>query len=260
MTTEYRDALGYPGFTDGLDLSQVQMVTDAAAVVAAGFRWACVKASEGVGYCDPAALRLLDQLRGAGLICNVYSFLRPSQGRPAEQVEKAFACAGDEFPMRLALDLEGAPDGMPPGELVAFAEACVDACLEQGALAPELYTYPWFYKSRMLPAAASSAKLALCPLWMAEYGSNTAPTVPHRGHAPYTPPPWRTWTKHQYSGDGGYLVRGVAGAVDRNLYNGTIEDYRLYMGLPEHRADEPQPIVHPMPGVDPGQRDPDPAA
>jgi hypothetical protein len=47
MTTETRPALRYPGFVDLIDISSVQVITDAKAVVEDGFVGATVKASEG---------------------------------------------------------------------------------------------------------------------------------------------------------------------------------------------------------------------
>lgn len=245
MPAEIKSALRYPGYVDGIDVSSVQVIHDPRAVADAGFVFATVKASEGVTYCDPRALGHLAALRDVGLICNVYTFLRPSQGRPREQVQRAYDCAGDVFPLRLALDLEGAPDGMTSEAIVAFGEAAADACLEQGVLEPELYSYPYFVRTRLMPALARSTRLARCPLWIAHYGSNTDPWLPPRGFAPFTPAPWTTWTKHQYSGNGGYRVAGIYGDCDRNLFNGDLDAFRAYMGLPPARDPERTDIVHP---------------
>ena len=247
MTVATRPALRYEGLCDGIDVSSVQTITDAQAVADDGFVFAAVKVSEGVRYCDPKALEHLARLRDVGLICNVYTFLRPSQGSPREQVLKAFECAGEVFPLRLALDLEGAPDGMSADAIIAFAEACVETCLEQGVLEPEAYSFPNFVRTRLQPALASSSILARCPLWMAHYGSNTAPWLPPRGFSPFICAPWNTWTKHQYSGNGGYRVKGIAGDVDRNLFNGDLAAFRRYMGLPEERKTQPYPILHTTP-------------
>lgn len=233
MTAEYRDGLAYEGFTDGLDVSSVQIITDARAVYDAGFRFATVKAAEGALSCDPRALEHLHKLREAGLICNVYTFVRPSQGHPREQVERAMACAGDVFPGRLAIDLEAAPETMTPDELVLFGEEAADAALEHGALEPEVYLYPDFTRRRLQPALARSARLGRCPLWMAHYGSMTRAWAPPRAWTPWLCAPWSTWTKHQYSGNNGYRVRGIAGDVDRNLFHGDLAAFRSYMGLPE---------------------------
>jgi GH25 family lysozyme M1 (1,4-beta-N-acetylmuramidase) len=250
MSAPTRPALGYPGYTDGIDISVAQTILDPQAVADDGFAFATVKASEGVGYCDPKVLDHLKALRDVGLICNVYAFLRPSQGRPKDQVGKAFDCAGDAFPLRLALDLEAAPDGMTAEALVGFAEACVDECLHHGSLQPEVYLYPDFTRRRLMPALASSPVLGACPLWMAFYGPG-GPWLPPAGFNPWTPQPWSTWTKHQYSGNGGYRVRGIAGDCDRDLFRGDIETFKAYMGLPNECDTLPSLIVHPPVPLDP---------
>lgn len=248
MTAEVRPALRYPGRVDGIDISSVQQIYDAAAVAAAGFVFATVKASEGVGYCDPRVLEHLARLRDVGLICNVYAFLRPSQGHPRDQVARAFDCAGDVFPGRLSLDLEGAPDAMTAAELVDFAEVAVDECLTHGVLLPDVYLYPDFTRRRLEPALAGSGLLGSCPLWMAQYGSNVAPWVPPPGFSPWTPQPWTRWTKHQYSGNGGFRVAGITGDVDRDVFNGDLESFRAYMGLPNECPTVPLiPVAYALP-------------
>lgn len=244
MIAPFRDALRYPGLLDGIDVSQVQTIYDAKAVAAAGFGWATVKASEGVGYCDPRVLTLLAQLHDVGIICNVYSFLRPSQGRAREQVQKAYDCAGDVFPGRLALDLEGAPDGMSPEELVAFAEEAVDECLQHGILLPELYSYPDFYDRRLMPAIARSTVIGQCRWFPADYGPTGKLWVPPPGRAPFLRAPFATWTKWQYSGNDGFRVPGIAGACDRGLFNGDLAAYRAYMGL-DGTGEPDAPVVRP---------------
>lgn len=244
MSAPFREALRYPGLLDGIDLSQVQTIYDAKAVAAAGFAWATVKTSEGVSYCDPRALTLLEQLSDVGIICNVYTFLRPSQGRAREQVRKAYACAGDVFPGRVALDLEGAPDWMLSEDLLAFAEEAIDEALSQGALPPELYSYPDFYTRRCLPAFARSALVARCRWFGADYGPTGKLWVPPPGRAPWTPPPFATWTKWQYSGNDGFRVPGIAGACDRGLFNGDLAAYRAYMGL-DGTGEPDAPVVRP---------------
>lgn len=243
MSAPFRDALRYPGLLDGIDVSQVQTIYDAKAVAAAGFGYATVKASEGVGYCDPRALTLLDQLADVGLICNVYTFLRPSQGRAREQVQKAYACSGAVYRGRLALDLEGAPDAMTSEELLAFLEEAIHETLQHGILLPEIYSFPDFYKRRCLPAFARSELVARCPWWGADYGPTGKLWVPPPGRKPFTPAPFTTWTKWQYSGNDGFRVPGITGACDRNLFNGDLAAYRAHMGL-DGNGEPDAPIVH----------------
>lgn len=255
MTTETRDALRYPGLCDGLDVSQVQTVTDYEAVADAGFLFVTAKASEGLTYCDPKVQAFLKGFSDVGILVNVYGFCRVSQGKPREQARRLFECAGDEFMIRPAVDLESAPDDWTPSRLVGFAEEYIDECLAQSPLLPpELYSYPDFTRRRLLPAMASSTVIARCAWWGAHYMSNTKPWLPPPGFVPYTPPPFSRWTKHQYSGNGGYRVRGIAGDVDRNLFNGDYEALRTYMGRPPRVSTIEMPIVHPS--VDFPPRDP----
>lgn len=232
MTTETRDALNYEGFTDCIDISQVQTVTDAHAVKDAGFKLVTCKASEGLNYCDPRVLGFLDAFRKIGLMVNVYGFARPSQGHPREQAKKLYDCAGDTFPTRCALDFENAPDSMTSTELVAFGEEFISEVLSWGPLAPLVYLYPDFTKRRLLPDLAGSALFAQCPLWMAHYMSTTTPWLRPRDFRVYTPLPWAAPTMHQYSANGGYRVRGIAGDIDRDLFYGNEQALRDFFGQP----------------------------
>lgn len=250
MTTETRPALRYDGFVDGIDISSVQVISDAQAVADDGFVFATVKTSEGVSYCDSKVLEHLARLRDVGLICSVYTFLRPSQGNPREQIRKALDCAGDAFPGRLALDLEGAPDTMSSEALVAFAEEAVDECEQSSVLEPDFYSFPDYTKRRLLPALARSSIVRRCFWWGAHYMFNDKPWIPPRGFVPYFPsPPFDTWTKHQYSGNGGFRVRGIVGDCDRDLFNGDLAAFRAYMGLPSDRTEESIQVVHAMPDL-----------
>lgn len=247
MSAPERNALRYPGKCDGIDVSNVQGVFSYKAVAEAGFTFATVKASEGVSYCDPKAIEHLKGFRDAGLICNTYTFLRPSQGDARAQVKKAFDCSGDEFPLRLALDAEGAPDWMVAAEIITFYETCIDETLSNGVLFPELYSFPYFVKSRLMPAIETSALIGMCPYWGAAYGSNTAPWVPGPLSEPWYPnPPFSKWWKHQYSGNGGYRVPGIYGDCDRNLFNGDLAALRKYYGLVDPDAPtQPDMTIHP---------------
>lgn len=258
MTAETRDALRYEGYTDALDISQVQTITDAEAVKDAGFKLITCKASEGLFYCDPRVLGFLDQFRKIGLMVNVYGFARPSQGHPVEQAKKLYECAGDTFPSRCALDFESAPDSMTAEELVAFGEAFIEEVMGWGALAPMVYLYPDFTKRRLMPALAKSAIFARCALWMAQYMSTTSPWLRPREFAVYTPAPWTAVTMHQYSANGGYRVRGIAGDIDRDLFYGDEQALRDFFGQPHPDQLEPDaPVVHAFPEIPPREIDSD---
>lgn len=232
--SEAKDGLRLPGFVDAIDVSQVQTIQDPAAVLAAGFEVAWVKASEGLSYCDPRVEQHLRQLEGVGILCSVYAFARVSLGQPRAQAEAAFRCQGDVFRTRVMLDLETAPAGVSDEELCDFAEAFVDRVHEEGVSSPTLYTYENFLLSRLMPAIAKRPKLLALDLHIARYVSLSRPWAPSTSEHLRLPKtgPWPTWKAWQYSGNAGYQVPGIIGDCDRNLIRGTSEEVRAWMGYP----------------------------
>lgn len=230
MTTTL-PGLRLPGYSDGIDISKYQGILDADAVRAAGFTFAFVKTSEGLGYCDPKALAHLHALRDAGLYTGGYGFARVEQGDPRAQARKAVdGCGGSEHMVRPVLDLESAPKTWGAAALSDFAEEWLDEARKSGAL-PVLYSYTSFL-ARMGADANKTRLWRLlfdAPLWLAQYASTGrawAPTseadVP-RGYN------WQLW---QYSGDKGYRVPGIDGDCDRNLFRGSEAELRDWFGLP----------------------------
>jgi lysozyme len=216
-------ALSRPGTVDGIDVSAVQGAIDWDKVAGAGFRFVFVKLSEGDNGLDPRRLEHLTGARAAGLQTGGYHVAHVG-GDPIKQAQLLWDAMGDELPVRAALDLELAPRGTRREEIIAWALRFVDDAERAFGRAPALYTYPSFAASlEPIPS-----ELARCPLWMASYASTTRPWAPPPGVGPKIPPPWTTWTLHQYSGNGGYRVPGVAGDCDRNLFNGDNDAFDAF--------------------------------
>lgn len=242
MTAMALDALRYPNMCDGIDVSAVQSIADAAAVAASGFQFAFVKASEGTGYMDPKRLDFLKRLRGAGLLCSVYGFARVSQGNARLQAKTLYDAMGDTFECRTVIDLEAAPDGMSAQAIVDFGEEFADEIASWGIAEPILYTYPSFAQ-KLQPALAASTRLGMCPLWIAQYRSVTEAWVPPPNGKPIVPKPWLDWAIWQYSGNGGFRVPGIVGDCDRNLFKGDYAALRRFFGRVDQDADtQPQTV------------------
>jgi lysozyme len=239
MAAPNRNALDLPGYTDGIDISQVQTVSDAGATYAAGFRFAFVKSSEGVGYCDPRAREHCIQLADAGLLVSVYSFARPSQGNPRDQARKLIDCSGEVFVFRPVLDLESAPSDWSSAQLLVFALEWFDEARASGAR-PVLYSYTSFLQQRFNMYDRAEL-LALGPLWLAQYRSVTSPWAPSSEADMPKAYPWDAW---QYSGNGGYRVPGIVGDCDRNLFRGDEAALQKWFGLTSEGEPEPA-IVRP---------------
>lgn len=214
--------LRLPGFCDGLDLSAVQRIDDADAVYRAGFRFAFVKATEGLRGRDPAYQRLASALRGAGLHVGAYHFAHVSLGEPRAQARLAYdtGTADGRHMVRVALDLEDAPKGMPWQQLRDFATEFLDELRATGGLPIHYLPGSWVVHTGGLGA----------PLWVAQYRSTTsawAPTLAEverklQGEV-------ELW---QYSGNAGYRVDGIPVDVDRNVWRGDEAALRAWFGLP----------------------------
>ena len=236
MAAPNRNALDLPGYTDGIDISQVQTISDADAVYASGFRFAFVKASEGVGYCDPRAREHCVQLADAGLLVSVYSFARPSQGAPREQARRLIDCSGEVFVFRPILDLESAGADWSSGRLLDYALEWFDESDNSGAR-PVLYSYTSFLQQRLTMFDRANL-LDLGPLWLAQYRSLTSPWAPSSEADMRKAFEWDVW---QYSGDGGYRVPGIVGDCDRNLFRGDEAALQRWFGLTGEG--EPDPAI-----------------
>lgn len=230
----------------GLDISWCQGVIDWAKV-SKDFRFIVIKATEGVDGADPNRMKNLLGAHASGRAVSWYHFLRPSQDADA-QIMNLWNSTGDQMPdFRPALDLESAPDAMTPDELVAWFLRAADETERHFGVPPLVYTYPWFYRSRIAKARGVTdelgRRLARCPLWMADYSKGE---VPPEGAHPFVPDPWSTWTMWQTIGDKSSRVPGIAGAVDHDLFNGDEEAFRRFRGLPNAGQLEPDPpIIHP---------------
>lgn len=244
MAAPERGALLYPGFTDVIDVSSAQgTAIDWARVKQAGFGAVVVKVAEGATGRDPMALRYLAGARAAGLYTLAYLFVRFNQD-PDQQVENLWTAMGDTMPYRFVLDDEIAPVGMSPTSVVDLMRRSADDVQEFAGRPPVIYTAR-FFTTPLGNALAKASDLARCPLWVAQYLSTVIPWVPPPKFQPTIMAPWTTWTMHQYSGDGGFRVPGIATDCDRSLFNGDEEQFRRFLGLPDTEGDSLIPIIHP---------------
>ena len=106
------------------------------------------------------------------------------------------------------LDLEQS-GGLSTAQLVAWTREFLTTLQSATGRLPMLYTYPSFWRNAM----GGSTDFTTYPLWIASYGSSTAPTLG-----------WPHWTFWQYTSSG--TVDGIAttGGTDISVFNGTALD------------------------------------
>lgn len=247
------------------DISALQGVVDFVAMKAGGYEGVIVKVTEGLHYLDARAHGYLEAAAAAGLVTGQYAFARVSQGEPERQVDALWNRGPAKLPaMRWVLDLESAPAGMSPAQIVAFGARWVRHALTyRPLLRPIIYTYPSFFDPLIgVVDNADEAELAACDLWIAHYLWRK-PGLPPAGLKPWLPRPYTRFRMWQINGGGtpetnGPPVPGVGVPCDRNVFLGTREELLAWNGLTGPRGGEADaPIVHAFPDVAPRKIDSD---
>jgi GH25 family lysozyme M1 (1,4-beta-N-acetylmuramidase) len=186
--------LSQPKTAKGIDVSNHQGTVDFARVKKAGYTFAYLKATEGLGFVDPFYLGNVQKARAAGLKVGAYHFLQPKSGRTGADEARAFhvQLAKGKLELRPVVDVE--VTGLSPAQTENYVDQFVTE-LRQLGHDPLIYTFPAFLKWHRTHG---------CPLWIAHFGVSK-PTVPS---------PWRAYTIWQHSSTA--RVPGVSGNCDVN--------------------------------------------
>lgn len=198
-----------PTFLEGIDVSHFQGAINWTKVRGAGIRFAYAKATEGTIFEDNKFDTNRVQAKRAGVLFGAYHFWRPAL--PAvDQAEHFFTrCggrrAGELQPM---LDVEDRDSGLSSGELLHGLRELVDETRKLWGTDPIIYVDRDYWSHVLLGSAAFHD----CPLWIAHWTTDPYPQTVGR---------WPYWTFWQFSSHG--VVPGILGHVDRDRFNGTIE-------------------------------------
>jgi GH25 family lysozyme M1 (1,4-beta-N-acetylmuramidase) len=207
-------------FDGVIDVSHHNGAIDWPAVAGAGIALAFIKATQGVGFVDPAFERNRIAALNAGVLAVPYHFLDTSD--PDHQAEHFLAVTDLGKGQRAMLDWETAAT---VSAVVAIGRAFAD----RAGRDPVIY-----YGFAQLTQA--NPDLSRWPLMLPEYPRGTAP-----GHylrlvqrpprlPPGRPSAWsggeRPYDFHQYTPAG--RVAGVATPVDRSIWVGTLADLKAW--------------------------------
>ncbi len=183
----------------GVDVSSYQGPPSSWVGAAGDIQWVAVKLTEfgpgSIRYVNPDAPADWAYVAEKKLGRIGYMFAHPSAS-PAESVAffvseiKALGLRDSDGVM---LDLE-VTDGLGPGQVNAWAAEVMADLHRSLNRMPILYTFISFAE------AGNTASLGKYPLWIAD------PSSPQG--KPFVPPPWTTWTIHQYS---------ISGPIDRDV-------------------------------------------
>ncbi len=209
------------GNAQGIDVSRWQGNINWGDVAKSGVSFVFVKASQ--NKIDPMFIKNIVAARAVGLLVGAYHYLdesvtTPAQARAAANKFYTAIMAGGGVDLPPVLDYESKAPGMTPAQATAVALAFLQEIERLTGKRPMLYTYPSFI--------GNFSGLSAYPLWIARYSSSKVPDSAQG---------WSEWEFWQYSDgkDGGTLpsggrkVNGIAGPVDLNEFNGTVEQLRI---------------------------------
>ena len=181
---------------------------DFSVVKSKGIAAVILKATQGIGFADPAFAPRLANARAAGLLVGAYHFMDAQS--PVEQMAHFLSVVGATDGTLLVVDFEAYEISQPT---VMQAAAAVMTVKSVTGRFPVLYTGRYMLN-------APNAMLSQCPLWLAEYGSR-----------PVCPPGWSQWKLWQHTdgrvGSGPMTVAGI-GPCDRSRFAGTVDELKAW--------------------------------
>jgi GH25 family lysozyme M1 (1,4-beta-N-acetylmuramidase) len=198
----------------GIDVADYQHPGGAAInwsqVVAAGYKFAFIKATEGDYYANPYYASDLAEAKAAGLYATGYHFAIPNVSDGASQADYAVTNGGytpDGRTLPLALDIEYNPYGaecygMSPGQMVSWISAFTAEVQRITSQRPIIYSTADWWNT----CTGDSTAFGTDPLWVAAYRSGNPPM----------PAGWSNWTFWQYTSRAS--VPGVTGNVDVSYF------------------------------------------
>jgi GH25 family lysozyme M1 (1,4-beta-N-acetylmuramidase) len=189
----------------GIDVSSYQPNNDWTRILAGGYSFAFIKATEGATIVDGEFAKNWANSKSAGVPRGAYHFFRASAD-PVLQAQHFLSVMPSDWNLAPVLDLE-VTDGQTAAIVIARAKQWLDYVEARCAVQPIVYTGLGF-----MDQIGNPSLFANYPLWAAQYWQNPYPAQVK---------PWSAtgWTFWQYSDAG--QVPGVTGACDVSVFNGS---------------------------------------
>lgn len=196
----------------GIDVSSSQGTINWTSVFSSGRKFALIRHSDGT-VLDPNRFTNWNNAKAAGLTVGFYQFFRAS-GDAIVQADNVVASLGTlsgtarpNLPPVIAIETN---DGQSNATVIAKVNQWLDRVYARTGRQPVLYTSPGYWNSLGNPNVGTSSH-PLPYLWDKDLGVS-CPTVPS---------PWGRLRFWQY---GTGTVSGISGAVNLDLYNGSLTE------------------------------------
>lgn len=214
-----------PNNAQGVDVSHYQGVIDWAKVKQAGISFAFVKATEGESVADNMFARNAIGAGESGLAVGAYHFCRAGDTAAAKREANYFVSVVErsagfaKLALPPVLDIETA-NGASAAAITAVCRTWLETVKQLTGRDGLLYTYASFADDYL------DDTLAEYPLWLANYNVNQ----------PADRAGWTRWTYLQYTDAG--QVAGISGPVDRNEFEGTVDQLPTLSSLSQEDANK----------------------
>jgi lysozyme len=224
FVARYGDTDPHPGVAaargmpiQGIDVSRHDGDIDWPAIKRSGISFAYLKTTEGGDYADPKFLENWKEAAAAGVRRGAYHFMYWC--RPADQQALFFMVNvpndADALPPVLDLEWNDAsptcPGAIPAPKAAAMIRTVLRAMQARTGKRPVIYTDVTFYRDVLAGGA-----FADYPFWLRSTASEPQKLYPGR--------PFVYW---QFTATG--RVPGIDGDVDRNVFNGTADDWSRWL-------------------------------
>lgn len=213
-------------YLPGIDVSNYQGNVNWTSVKNAGIKFAFAKATEGVDFVDAKFTQNMTNAINAGMLIGPYHFGRPdsAENNPNDAIDEAndfvdaiqgyYAQPGHV--LRPVLDVERLPT---PGEFSGTQKAYVSKWIRDFAsvVVNRLGFAPIIYANTNYATNYFESNISQYDFWLANY-NYTPPSEPPASATGI----WSDWDFWQFTASG--TVSGISGAVDRNVFEGTMDD------------------------------------
>ncbi len=216
----------------GIDVSHYQGTMNFAQAAGQGVSFVFIKASEALSP-DSMFTTYWPAAKAAGLMRGAYHLYRFSQD-PIAQADYIIKQLGQDYgELPIVVDVEDTTS-IAPVPIEDLHKMLLRIEQVQGRR-PIIYTAAWYWNPARFGGAVAWAKDY--DLWVANYTSNPAPTLPTD---------WTTWKFWQYSSSGvGAQYGATSPLIDLDRFNGSIADLAAYSKA--HPANPKPNIVRAQP-------------
>jgi GH25 family lysozyme M1 (1,4-beta-N-acetylmuramidase) len=213
---------------------------DGAAIKAAGFDAIVARCTIGWSYLDPWYINNLREAEANGLAFGAYHVLWPSNQNPTREAkwfaEQIDGRGNEKSPDFIVADLE-LTQGLSANNVGDQIKTLLPAMESEIGLKPIVYTGSWWWNGTAHLGPATP--LGIEPnydLWEAEYLKHPTGELWSPNQAPQAPKEaktlgrgWDKWLFWQWTAHGEPI--GVQSRqMDYNVFNGTEEDFRKFLG------------------------------